>query len=451
MSETDETTQQSQPAPVTAEARKLFVIRWLCAGAPSAYSRLDTNRHTVGRHGGCGTTLAASGVSREHAILTRQGPVYSIADNGSTNGTYVNGRRIRHAALAVNDVLRLGKMLGVVLRVPADLDLDAADLIEFPDSLFGPGLRGEVATLRKGAATTLPVVLVGETGVGKERFARVLHALSARPGPFHAVNCAALPSSLAEAELFGHRKGSFTGAEQAGLGHLRAAHRGTLLLDELADLAAPIQAKLLRVLQESEVTPLGETTPLALDLRVVAACQRPLTELVQAGRLREDLMMRLSGITLTIPPLRERRADIALLLRHLLAQYGGERAPEIEVGALEQMLLYAWPGNARELTLLVRNLLALHHAEPALQRDMLPESMQSKPEAPPREEERTGPRSRGQHDLDRLVEELKTNGGIVAAAASAAGISRQRAYRLMAGRTVEELLAPPPAARETEG
>ena len=180
------------------------------------------------------------------------------------------------------------------------------------DALFGPGTADQLEEIRNTARTTLPVVIVGEAGVGKEAASKALHELSGRAGPFHAVNCAALPQALAEAELFGYRKGAFTGAVQAGLGHFRAAHGGTLLLDELADLAPAIQAKLLRVIQEARVTPLGETKSVDIDVRVVAACQAPVEELVHRGRLRADLAMRLNGAQVRLPPLRERRLECIL-------------------------------------------------------------------------------------------------------------------------------------------
>lgn len=437
MSAEEDTTdlEQSIAAP---EAKKGFVIRWLSPGAADVYTRLDKNQLTLGRGPTGDAVLEASGVSREHAVLTRQGPVYSIADNKSTNGTYLNAERIKHAALAVNDVLRLGEMVGVVLRLPKSTELSVPDVEILSDAVFGPGLKNELETLKRSATTTLPVVVVGETGVGKESIARALHALSGRSGPFHAVNCAALPASLAEAELFGYRKGAFTGAEQPGAGHLRAAHGGTLLLDELADLAPPVQAKLLRALQDSEVTPLGETKAVRVDLRVIAACQELPSELVRAGRLREDLVMRLSGLTLVVPPLRERRADVALLLDYFLNRWGGESAPALAATTLERLLLYPWPGNVRELELLARNLLALHGQEPILRRSMLPEPVGRANSTPARDE--PGATDRGEHDLERLKRELERNGGNVSAAASAIGISRQRAYRLMNGRSVEELL-----------
>jgi transcriptional regulator of acetoin/glycerol metabolism len=438
------TTVPLEPPQSEADVRSTGAIRWLCPGASATYTRLVGDQLTLGRNDTADVSFETEGVSRDHARITRQGPVYSVADAGSTNGTYLNGQRVRHAVLALNDVLRLGDMLGIVLRLPANVDVEASDLTEVsPGVVFGPGLGAELEMLRRSAKSNLPIVLIGETGVGKERLARLVHDSSGRSGPFHAVNCAALPTSLAEAELFGYRKGAFTGAEQPALGHFRAARGGTLLLDELADLSAPVQAKLLRALQESEITPLGETRGISVDVRVVTACQVPLIELVRSGRLREDLMMRLSGIALTIPPLRSRRVDAALMVEHFLEEFGQEPIPIIEARALEALLLHPWPGNVRELELLSRQLLTLHGHEPVLRCHMLPDSMNRAAESViPRRgpEPEDAALTRNQHDLENLVLELKRNGGNVARAATAIGISRQRAYRVLAGQKPEELM-----------
>ncbi|HEX5101219.1 MAG TPA: sigma 54-interacting transcriptional regulator, partial [Polyangiaceae bacterium] len=359
-----------------APRARVQAVRWMSPGANGSYSPLARNRLTVGRDEQSDVRLVAAGVSRHHAELVRQGPVYAIKDCGSTNGTFVNGLRIEHSALSPGDVLRFGDAIGVVVREEPERDLAEADVCEVtPGVVFGPGLRRELDQLRQVASSDLPVVVVGETGTGKECVARAIHALSGRSGELHAVNCAALPGALAEAELFGYRKGAFTGAEHAALGHLRAAERGTLFLDELADLPLPLQAKLLRVLQDRRVTALGETRPQELDVRFVAAVQEPLSKLVQAERVREDLAMRLNGLVVELLPLRERRADIGVLLGYFLKQHSGGRPPSLEPRLLEDLLLYPWPGNVRELELTVRRLLVLHGHELKLRRHMLPESM----------------------------------------------------------------------------
>ena len=216
---------------------------------------------------------------------------------------------------------------------------------------------GAVALLRKAAATQVTVLLTGETGVGKERFARALHAMSARAGkPFVAVNCAALPGELIESELFGAEKGAFTGAGVARAGRFERADGGTLLLDELGELPLPAQAKLLRVLQQGEIERLGSTQARKVDVRVIAATNVDLDAAVAAGRFRRDLMYRLNVYPIRIPPLRERVDDIEPLAHHLLQRFAalhGKRVAGLTDRALDAMRHHAWPGNVRELENLI--------------------------------------------------------------------------------------------------
>lgn len=415
-------------------------------------TRLDRARMAVGRSPSCDITLDTAGVSRHHAEFFHQGPVCAIADSGSKNGVFVNGRAVTHATLASGDVIRLGDALGVFVHVDGNGELLAAERAREwgravtddagASEVIGQGMAFALHSLPEIAASRLPVVLFGETGVGKERAAQAIHRASGRTGPLHAVNCAAIPENLAEAELFGHRKGAFTGAELAGRGHFRAADTGSLFLDELQDLPSKVQASLLRVLQERLVYPVGETKPVPVDVRVIAASQSNLDELVTQGRLREDLAMRLSGFVLRIPPLRERRLDVNSLLRHFLGVYaaGSESPIEIEVRCLEDLLVYDWPGNVRELEFLVRRLLALSGGGRRLAWHMLPDAIR-------RRSEPAAPRSlipaetRADHDIISLREALRACGGNIARAAALASISRQRAYRLMAGKSVAEFLA----------
>ena len=438
MSGVDRTT--TQLGDREAERARLgpLAICWLSDGAPSPVSLLNRAEISLGRGEDAEIQLSGSGVSRLHARFHRQGPVYALRDLSSTNGTYINGARIQHLGLSENDVVRFGTVVGVVTRVAPDSAFDGELQEVAPGVMLGPGLAGEIDALRRAAKSDLPVVLWGETGVGKERLARALHVMSGRSGEFHGINCAALPAALAEAELFGHRRGAFTGAEQAGLGHLRAAHRGTLLLDELADLALPLQAKLLRALQEAAVIPLGETQSVPIDVRIVAACQEPLAALIEQKRLRPDLAARLNGLGVEVTPLRGRRADIALLFGYFLSRHSGGRPPAVEAELLESLLVHGWPGNVRELELTTRRLLIVHSREPVLRRSHLPAEFAPAPvdtnEAPPPDA------SRREHDERRFALELGRKGGKIAPAAAAAKISRQRAYRLLAGRSVSEFL-----------
>lgn len=216
------------------------------------------------------------------------------------------------------------------------------------------------------AASDASVLILGETGTGKEGVARYLHAASPRAsGPFTAVNCAALPETMLEAILFGHRKGSFTGASQEGEGLFRAAEGGTLLLDEIAEIPLPLQAKLLRALQEKEVLPVGAVRPEPVDVRVVACANRDLAAEVAAGRFRADLYWRLNVVPVQLQPLRARRQDVraiaaAFLLRHAQP---GTLLPFPSKQALDRLCAHAWPGNCRELENVIQRALLLRRGE----------------------------------------------------------------------------------------
>jgi DNA-binding NtrC family response regulator len=203
------------------------------------------------------------------------------------------------------------------------------------------------------ADTATTVLIVGETGTGKEQIARAVHQASSslRSGPFVAVNCAALPESLLESELFGHEKGSFTGASGQRVGRFQQAHGGTLFLDEVGDIPASMQIKLLRVLQERKFERVGGNTTIEVDVRVIAATNRPLEKLVKDGQFREDLYYRLDVVKIELPPLRERTEDIPLLAAHFAQKYArnGNTPSQITPEAMERLVAYAWPGNIRQL------------------------------------------------------------------------------------------------------
>ena len=207
--------------------------------------------------------------------------------------------------------------------------------------------------IRNVAETSTTVLIEGETGTGKEQVARAIHqaSLPFRPGPMVAVNCAALPETLLESELFGHEKGAFTGAVTQRKGRFELAHGGTLLLDEVGDIPAAMQAKLLRVLQERRFERVGGTESLEADVRVVAATNRPLARLVKRGRLRKDLYYRLNVVKLELPPLRERPEDIPLLAEHFAGKYArpGEGPVTFTPETMDLLLSHGWPGNIREL------------------------------------------------------------------------------------------------------
>jgi DNA-binding NtrC family response regulator len=216
-----------------------------------------------------------------------------------------------------------------------------------------PALKQVSLALQRAAAGDTTVLLQGESGTGKELFARALHALSVRKdGPFVAINCAAIPEALLETELFGHEKGAFTGAVGRKLGKLEVAHRGTIFLDEIGDLPLPLQAKVLRAIEEREFERVGGTSTVRVDVRLVSATNRDLRAAVAARRFREDLFFRLSVFPIVIPPLRERREDVLLLAQHFIRRFCAElKKPLMSLsdGAREALLGHAWPGNVREL------------------------------------------------------------------------------------------------------
>jgi DNA-binding NtrC family response regulator len=219
-------------------------------------------------------------------------------------------------------------------------------------------IRRAVDRARMVAPYAVPVLVEGESGTGKELFARAIHRASSRArGPFQAVNCGAIPATLVESTLFGHVKGAFSGADRPAMGIFRAADRGTLLLDEIGELPLEAQAKLLRVLQEREVTPVGGTSAVAVDVRVIAATNRTLVDEVAAGRFREDLYYRLAVGVITLPPLRRREGDLGLLIDHHLTRINRDQAEAVagwkekrlSPGARKLLLEHRWPGNVREL------------------------------------------------------------------------------------------------------
>jgi hydrogenase-4 transcriptional activator len=213
------------------------------------------------------------------------------------------------------------------------------------------------------ASSNLPVLVSGETGTGKEMIARVIHCTSDRAEhAFVPFNCTAVPGDMLESQLFGYRKGAFTGADSHFAGVIRAAHGGTLFLDEIGNVAIEIQPKLLRFLEHHEIHPLGEARAVKVDVRIIAATNANLDQLVAQGRFREDLLYRLKVLPLHLPPLRERREEIPALLQHYLQKYGDEQKKSrvtLSDETLEYLLLYSWPGNIRQLANEVRRIIAL--------------------------------------------------------------------------------------------
>ncbi len=245
--------------------------------------------------------------------------------------------------------------------------LDEATLGPDADTIgTSRAIRNVFALVDRAARSTATVLVHGETGTGKELIAQRIHARGPRSRhPFVAVNCAAFPETLLESELFGHRKGAFTGADRDKAGHFELAHRGTIFLDEIGETSPALQAKLLRVVQEREVLPLGAARPHPIDVRVIAATNRTLSAEVEAGRFREDLYYRLAVFPIAIPPLRDRTDDIVALAQHFIARHGaadGKAGCRLSTASQRLLQTYRWPGNVRELENEIHRALAL--AEP---------------------------------------------------------------------------------------
>jgi two-component system nitrogen regulation response regulator GlnG len=229
-----------------------------------------------------------------------------------------------------------------------------------------PAMQEIYRVLARLMGTDLTVMITGESGTGKELVARALHEYGKRrAGPFVAINMAAIPRELIESELFGHEKGSFTGAMARGIGRFEQAQGGTLFLDEIGDMPIEAQTRLLRVLQQGEYTTVGGRAPIRTDVRIIAATHRDLRQLIRQGLFREDLFYRLNVVPIRLPPLRERAEDIPALMRHFFTQAGSEGLPvkTVDQAAMERLKAYRWPGNVRELENLVRRLSALYSQE----------------------------------------------------------------------------------------
>ncbi len=297
-------------------------------------------------------------LSREHLRITRTARGYEIEDLGSTNGTFLDGPRLeRPTRLASGALVLFGNQVAV-FRLVSDAELaalreDAATPFG-PVPTFSPALALIHARLRKLARTDAELLLVGETGVGKEICARAVHRASGRKGRFVAINCTALPAALVESELFGYRAGAHSTARGAKAGLVEAAEGGTLLLDEIGDMAADLQIKLFRFLQDRSFSPLGSTKVRRVDVRVIAATTRQVIG-TGPGALRVDLVARLGTEPIGIPPLRKRPEEILSLVAHFAA--GTLR--EIEPAAVRALCLYGWPLNVRELEKTIAHALAL--------------------------------------------------------------------------------------------
>jgi DNA-binding NtrC family response regulator len=317
-------------------------------------------RVSVGTAGTNDLRLTDDTVSRHHCEILVRGDCYVVRDLGSTNGTFVDGVRVFDAPIDPGMEFFLGDT-----RIQFDPTQTWVPLGESQAEHFGelygssPAMRAVFALLEKVASVSLTALIVGETGTGKEIAARATHQFSTRAnGPFVILDCGAVNENLIEAELFGHERGAFTGADRSRAGAFERAHEGTIFLDEIGELPLELQPKLLRVLERKEVTRIGAGEPIEVDVRVIAATHRDLAAMVDSGTFREDLLYRLAEVVVRLPPLREHREDVAFLAQHILTQLDGP-ARSLSPDAVAYLYEQPWPGNVRELRNVVRRAAAL--------------------------------------------------------------------------------------------
>jgi DNA-binding NtrC family response regulator len=328
----------------------------ILVGRAQSGTRRQINRSTVQGKRRLTITVPGQFLSKEHALFRRQGQAWTVQDLSSRNGVYVNATQIADARpIGPGDLVSLGRLfflLEIDETEEVD-DLDTSDGAHEPPGFLTliPSLGKKLARLRQEASRSTSITLVGETGTGKEVLARAVHAKSGRTGPYLAVNCGAIPKDLIQSELFGHAKGAFSGATEARGGYVRDAHQGTLLLDEIISAPLPVQIALLRAIQEKAVTPVGGTKPYPVDVRFIAAAQKPLGAAVEDGSFRADLQGRLEALVFELPPLRERLEDVGILIGSMLRTMGVEEKdkPRLSLRAATQILRYEWPRNIRDL------------------------------------------------------------------------------------------------------
>jgi DNA-binding NtrC family response regulator len=400
--------------------------------------RAEARSATRARTGGAETlTLGVpdARMSSRHARLVRVGARWVLEDTDSKNGVLLDGVPERRATLTDGVVFELGHTSFLYREAPAgdgpapDRTPEAAEEHAAPHPAFATlssALEGDFERLSRVAGSRVPVLVRGESGTGKELIARAVHDVSRRTGRFVAINCGELPPALLESELFGYRRGAFSGATADREGLVRAADGGTLFLDEIGDLAPSSQAALLRVLQEGEVRRVGATEPEAVDVRFVAATHRDLDAMVASGAFRGDLLARLSGYAVRLPPLRERKEDLGLLVGRLLARHmQGSPTPALSPEAARALIAHDYPLNVRELEQALAAAVALARGG-SIGADDLPEAIRRgaapAPADPVLGEEDSALRT-------DLVLRLEAAGGNVAEVARALGKDRKQVHR----------------------
>jgi two-component system response regulator AtoC len=407
----------------------------------------------IGRSQDCDVHVIHPSVSRRHVAI-HGGPPVTVEDLGSQNGTRISGEVLapgKPMILAAGAVVEAGSAM-VVLQTPAQ-SADGPGPSRASTALPAEsGMQRLERLLRLVAGSGLSVILLGETGVGKEVLAERIHRTSPRaPGPFVRLNCAALPEALLESELFGHERGAFTGAVKSKQGLLEVAAGGTVFLDEVAELSPATQAKLLRVLESREVLPLGALQPRSIDVRFIAATNRDLRALVERETFRRDLYFRLNGITLPIPPLRERKGEIEGLAREFMAlasARAGRGVPSLSRSALDALMGHEWTGNVRELRNTVERAVVLCQGDAILPDHLVLEAPPPTRAGTPASEAAPSdgqPALRSQvetFERARIMEALEQAGGNQSRAAELLGVSRRTLVARLSAYGLTKVYAP---------
>jgi len=366
-----------------------------------------------------------SRVSRRHVAVARLGSELTLRDLDSRNGTFVDSHRIARGPLKPGQVLSVGRVVMVATRFP----IKAPRRIQSEMVGVSTALMSALELVDRVAQREIPVLILGESGVGKELIAKQVHERSKRAGRFVPVNCAGVPDSLLQDELFGHVRGAFSGAETARRGLVDEARRGTLFLDEIGDASLSLQGSMLRLLQDREVRAIGSDRTTTVDVRFVAATNAKLADAVREGSFREDLYARLNRIVVRIPPLRERREDIMPLARHFAREFAGRRL-RFDFALGQAMVLHDWPGNARALQGIVERLVIEQEGEETLTAPTwLAEELAMHARKGDTPIPEATPQARREVDGEELRALLKRHGGKVTAVASELGIGRNTLYR----------------------